>query len=86
MSDLNAQLVGSWIANLCSKHTNANSGSGQRFLATMCVPLRQATIEDVRDALTSITNGLSARQVVLRVKSLVLRSRRTVRSVPKPSA
>src|SRR5262245_5390699 len=36
--------------------------------------MRQATVEDVRDALTAITAGLapsSVRQVVLRVKSLL---------------
>src|SRR5262249_62308794 len=48
--------------------------TASRFLAALGVPPRQATIEDVRKALTAITSGLaptSARQIVLRVKSLL---------------
>ena len=48
--------------------------TADRFLAALRVPLRRATVEDVRQALTTITAELapsSARQVVLRVKSLL---------------
>src|SRR5262249_37934781 len=48
--------------------------TASRFLAALGVPPRQATVEDVREALTTITAGLaptSARQIVLRVKSLL---------------
>src|SRR5262249_17847179 len=44
------------------------------FLAALGAPMRRATVEDVRQALATITAGMassSARQVVLRVKSLL---------------
>jgi len=69
------QLVASWIANLRSEHSRINfRTTAGRFLAALPVPMRQATVEHVRDALTAITVGLapsSARQVVLRIKSLL---------------
>src|SRR5215472_15872454 len=69
------QLVASWIANLRSEHSRTNfDTTARRFLAALVVPLRRATVEDVRQALETITAELapsSARQVVLRVKSLL---------------
>jgi integrase/recombinase XerD len=69
------QLVASWIANLRSEHSRTNfETTARRFLAALTVSLRRATVEDVRQALETITAGLassSARQVVLRVKSLL---------------
>src|SRR5690349_2245299 len=69
------QLVASWVASLNSKHTRRNfEATADRFLRLLGVPLCHATIEDVRAALTAITDGMaasSARQSVLRVKSLL---------------
>jgi site-specific recombinase XerD len=69
------QLVASWIANLRSQHSRVNfETTAKRFLAALQVPMRRATVEDVREALETITAKLapsSARQVVLRVKSLL---------------
>jgi integrase/recombinase XerD len=68
-------LAASWVASLNSAHSRRNcERTAQRFLAELGVPLRQATVEDVRAALERITEGLaptSARQIVLRVKSLL---------------
>ena len=68
-------LLASWVAGLRSAHSRRNfETSAQRFLAALGRPLRQATVEDVRTALEALTAGLapsSARQVVLRVKSLL---------------
>jgi site-specific recombinase XerD len=67
--------VRSRIANLRSEHSRVNfRATADRLLAALAAPLRRATVEDVRQALTTITDGLapsSARQVVLRVKSLL---------------
>jgi integrase/recombinase XerD len=69
------QLVDSWIETLTSPHTRRNfETTALRLLARLPMGLRAATIEDVRDALTTMTKGLaetSARQYVLRVKSLL---------------
>jgi site-specific recombinase XerD len=69
------QLVASWVDNLRSEHSRKNfETTARRFLAALPAPLRQATVEDVRQALTTITTGQapsSARQIVLRVKSLL---------------
>jgi site-specific recombinase XerD len=69
------ELVASWVSNLNSEHTRKNfETTARRFLGALTLPLRRATVEDVRQALTAITAGLaasSARQVVLRVKSLL---------------
>ena len=68
-------LAASWVASLNSPHSRRNcERTARHFLAALGVPLRQATVEDVREALTTITAGLastSARQIVLRVKSLL---------------
>src|SRR5262249_24105908 len=66
----------SWVASLNSPHSRRNcERTASRFLAALGgVRLRQATVEDVREALTTITAGLaptSAGQIVLRVKSLL---------------
>jgi integrase/recombinase XerD len=69
------ELVASWVANLRSPHSRVNfKATADRFLAALRAPLRRATVENVRQALTTITAELapsSARQVVLRVKSLL---------------
>jgi integrase/recombinase XerD len=67
--------VASWIGNLRSEHSRTNfETTARRFLAALALPLRRATVEDVRQALEAITAGLapsSVRQIVLRVKSLL---------------
>jgi site-specific recombinase XerD len=69
------QLVESWVGSLNSEYTRRNfETTANRFLAALGKPLRQATVEDVRDALTSITADYaasSARQAILRIKSLL---------------
>jgi integrase/recombinase XerD len=69
------QLVASWVANLRSQHSRVNfQTTADRFLAALQAPMRRAPVEDLRRALETITAKLSpssARQVVLRVKSLL---------------
>jgi integrase/recombinase XerD len=70
------ELLKSWLASLNSDHSRRNfSQTAERFLAELLpLTLREATVEDIRDALTKITNSLgdaSASQYVLRVKSLL---------------
>jgi integrase/recombinase XerD len=69
-------LVKSWLRSLNSPHTQRNfEVTARRFLAELPEGgLRAATVEDVRDALTGMSSGLSeasARQYVLRIKSLL---------------
>jgi integrase/recombinase XerD len=69
-------LLKSWLRSLGSQHTQRNfEVTARRFLAELPEGgLRAATVEDVRDALTSMSTGLSeasARQYVLRIKSLL---------------
>jgi integrase/recombinase XerD len=68
-------LAASWVASLNSAHSRRNcERTANRFLAALGVPLRQATVEYVRAALEDISAGLaptSARQIVLRIKSLL---------------
>jgi integrase/recombinase XerD len=69
------QLIASWVANLRSEQSRINfRTTADRFLAALGAPMRRATVEDVRQALETITAKLapsSSRQVVLRVKSLL---------------
>jgi integrase/recombinase XerD len=70
------QLLSSWLASLNSAHTRRNfETTARRFLAELPAEgLRRTTVEDARDALAKLTAGLaetSARQCVLRVKSLL---------------
>jgi site-specific recombinase XerD len=70
------QMLASWLASLNSEHTRVNfETTARRFLAALSAAgLRGATIEDVRDALTTITQGMAettGRQYVLRIKSLL---------------
>jgi site-specific recombinase XerD len=69
------QLVASWVANLRSAHSRTNfKTTADRFLKALQISMQRATVEDVRGALETITAKLSpssARQVVLRVKSLL---------------
>jgi integrase/recombinase XerD len=74
-AETDEQLLMSWLDSLNSPHTRRNfEQTGRRFLAGLPMGLRAATVEDVREALISLTGGLassSARQYVLRVKSLL---------------
>jgi hypothetical protein len=70
------QLLESWLASLLSAHSRRNfEVTARRFLAELPAGgLRGATIEDVRDAIGRITQGVAettGRQYVLRVKSLL---------------
>jgi integrase/recombinase XerD len=69
------QLLASWLASLASPHTRTNFEiTARRFLAALPMGLRAALVEDVREALDAVSQGLSdatARQYVLRIKSLV---------------
>lgn len=69
------ELLQSWLASLGSSHTKRNfETTARRFLAALPTGLRAATVEDVRDALSAISSGLgpgTARQYVLRIKSLL---------------
>jgi integrase/recombinase XerD len=69
------ELVTSWVASLASAHTRRNfEKTARRFLEALPIGLRKATVEDVREALAQITEGLAdatAQQYVLRVKSLL---------------
>lgn len=70
-----ATLADSWVKSLTSPHSARNfEMTARRFLEALAVGLREATVEDVREALSRITEGRSdatARQYVLRVKSLL---------------
>src|SRR5262245_14944063 len=74
-ADNDEQLLSSWLSSLTSTHTRRNFDTTARgFLAGLPMGLRGATVEDVRDALAAITGNkseASARQYVLRVKSLL---------------
>jgi integrase/recombinase XerD len=70
------QLLESWLASLGSQHTRLNfETTARRFLAELPAGgIRAAKVEDVRDALEAVSRGLSdatARQYVLRIKSLL---------------
>jgi site-specific recombinase XerD len=74
-AETDEELLKSWLASLNSPHTRRNfETTARRFLAELPMAMRRATVEDVRDALARLTAGLgeaSARQYVLRVKSLL---------------
>jgi integrase/recombinase XerD len=69
------ELVRSWADSLRSAHSRRNfEKTALRFLDALPAGIRKATVEDVREALAKITEGLSdatAQQYVLRVKSLL---------------
>lgn len=69
------EIVRSWLASLGSDHTRRNfEVTARRLIAALDRPLRQATVEDVRQAIETITVGASAstaRQYILRAKSLL---------------
>lgn len=69
------ELLESWIASLGSQHTREKfSATAYRFLEALGCPMRQATVEEVRDAIDVLTKGLAAstaRQYTLRVKGLL---------------
>ena len=69
-------LLQSWLRSLPSAHTRANfKTTAERFLeALRPIGLREATVEDVREAIDKVTEGRSpttARQYALRIKSLL---------------
>lgn len=68
-------ILASWLDGMASDHTRANfERTARAFLARLPAGLRGASVEDVRDALAAISAGAapsSARQYVLRVKSLL---------------
>jgi integrase/recombinase XerD len=74
-ADTDEALLKSWLDSLGSPHTRRNfETTARRFLAELPMGLRAATVEDVRDALGTVTKGLAestARQYVLRCKSLL---------------
>jgi site-specific recombinase XerD len=69
------ELIDSWVASLSSPHSRRNfAATALRFLEALPMGLRAAVVEDVREALVAITAGTAdgtARQYVLRVKSLL---------------
>jgi site-specific recombinase XerD len=72
------QLVRSWLDSFASPHSRRNGKrTADRFLEELVrigLTLRTAAVEDVRTALSGITSGVSdasARQYVLRIKSLL---------------
>ena len=69
------QLLKSWVESLGSPHSRVNfEVTARRFLAELGCGLREATVEDTRDALNKLNEGKSeatARQYVLRIKSLL---------------
>jgi integrase/recombinase XerD len=70
-----AEIVESWLAGMGSQHTRDNfRRTAEVFLSRLQAGLRRSTVEDVREALESITQDMapsSARQYVLRAKSLL---------------
>jgi integrase/recombinase XerD len=69
------QLLKSWLDSLHSPHTRRNfETTARKFLEALPTGLRDAAVEDVREALGKATHGVgdaTARQYVLRVKSLL---------------
>jgi integrase/recombinase XerD len=74
-AETDEQLLHSWLASLGSSHSRRNfRQTGRRFLAGLQMGMRLATVEHVREAIDRITAEVgdsSARQYVLRVKSLL---------------
>ena len=74
-AETDEQLLTSWVDSLGSAHSRRNfEKTAQRFLAELGTDMREATVEDVRDAMAKVTKGLAettARQYVLRIKSLL---------------
>ena len=69
-------LLQSWLRSLPSPHTRTNfKTTAERFLeALRPIGLREATVEDVREAIDKVTEGRSpttARQYALRILSLI---------------
>ena len=69
------ELLRSWLDSLNSVHTRRNfEATARRFLSGLDTSVREATVEDVRDALRVVTAGLAestAHQYVLRIKSFL---------------
>jgi integrase/recombinase XerD len=74
-AETDEQLLESWLASLGSPHTRLNfETTARHFLAGLPMGLRNAKVEDVREALEAVVSGLSdatARQYTLRIKSLL---------------
>lgn len=69
------ELVASWVSGLASPHSRRNfEATALRFLEALPTDLRSAKVEDVRQALETLVEGRrpgTARQVILRIKSLL---------------
>lgn len=75
------QIMDSWLDSLGSDRTRKNFQlTAEAFLSQLECPLRQATVEDVRDAINAIIDGKAdstAKQYTLRVKSLLTYAKET---------
>ena len=69
------ELVASWVDGLASSHSRRNfEATALRFIEALPIGIRQAKVEDVREALSSLIDDRAAgtaRQYVLRIKSLL---------------
>src|SRR6516164_1974170 len=74
-AETDEQLLQSWLDSLNSPHTRRNfETTARRFVEALPMGLRDAAVEDAREALGKVTQGVgdaTARQYVLRVKSLL---------------
>jgi site-specific recombinase XerD len=73
-----SELMASWLAGLNSERSRANFGTtGARFLASLSargLTLRSATVEDIREAIAALGEGMAAStraQYAMRAKSLL---------------
>jgi len=69
------ELLDSWVASLGSEHSQRNFRvTIERFLAALGCGLRQAVVEDVREAVATVTTGTApstTRQYTLRIKAFL---------------
>jgi integrase/recombinase XerD len=74
-ADSDEALLESWLESLTSKHSRRNfERTARRFLSALPMGLRDATVEDVRDAIATVTATVSPSttdQYTLRIKSLL---------------
>jgi integrase/recombinase XerD len=74
-AETDEQILKSWLDGLGSPHTRRNfETTARRLLAELPMGLREATVEDVRDAIAKMADGVgeaTLRQYMLRVKSLI---------------
>lgn len=69
------ELLASWLDSLGSPHSQRNfKVTAERFLNALGCGLRQAVVEDVRDAMKAVTSGTApstTRQYTLRIKAFL---------------